>query len=212
MQQCVRIAVVHECEDVEVGEVHEQHRVSDRGEVLHSSHRGNEDPLFEASHEIGGQFNVAKQVPGKEEFHETIRYFGRKLELTGVTVKLNTRVTRAEHMGNVRMYDSFGAILRGFEKNSFRFLKENAFTGIQVVLASILLTSWLPVLILLLLNHLWRQAILFGLLPSVILFPWYRSASTLLAPVAIYLFQYVALNGMFKTLTGRKSIWKGREV
>jgi 2,4-dienoyl-CoA reductase (NADPH2) len=38
------------------------------------------------------QFNMAKRVPGKEEFHETIRYFKRKLELTGVNVQLNRRV------------------------------------------------------------------------------------------------------------------------
>jgi glycosyltransferase involved in cell wall biosynthesis len=125
---------------------------------------------------------------------------------------LRARVTRAEHMGNVRMYDSFSAILRGFEKNSFRFLKQNPFTGVQVVIASILLTSWLPVLALLLLNHLWRQAILFALLPSLILFPWYRNLYAVTAPVAIYLFQCIALNSMFKTLTGAKSIWKGREV
>ena len=42
-------------------------------------------------------------------------------------------------MGIVRMYDSFKAILRGFEKNSFRFLRENLFTGVQVVLSSVLL-------------------------------------------------------------------------
>jgi len=49
--------------------------------------------LFDASDEIGGQFNVAKQVPGKEEFYETIRYFKKQLELTGVTLKLSTKVT-----------------------------------------------------------------------------------------------------------------------
>ena len=125
---------------------------------------------------------------------------------------LRTRVTRAEHMGSVRMYDSFGAILRGFEKNSFRFLQQNPFTAVQVVIASILLTSWLPVLVLLILQGMTRQAILFALLPTVVLFPWYRSPAALLAPVAIYLFQLVALNSMFKTLTGRKSVWKDREV
>ncbi|NQZ87972.1 MAG: NADPH-dependent 2,4-dienoyl-CoA reductase [Saccharospirillaceae bacterium] len=51
--------------------------------------------LFDGAHEVGGQFNIAKQVPGKEEFAETIRYFSRQLELTGVTVKLNTKVTAA---------------------------------------------------------------------------------------------------------------------
>ena len=49
--------------------------------------------LFDAATEIGGQFNIAKQVPGKEEFYETLRYFGKQIELTGVTLKLNTRVS-----------------------------------------------------------------------------------------------------------------------
>jgi 2,4-dienoyl-CoA reductase (NADPH2) len=54
--------------------------------------RGHQVTLFEASSEIGGQFNMAKTVPGKEEFHETIRYFNRQIELTGVDLRLNTRV------------------------------------------------------------------------------------------------------------------------
>jgi 2,4-dienoyl-CoA reductase (NADPH2) len=53
--------------------------------------RGHKVTLFEASDKIGGQFNIAKQIPGKEEFYETIRYFGRKIELTGVDLKLNTK-------------------------------------------------------------------------------------------------------------------------
>ncbi|MFZ4480738.1 MAG: FAD-dependent oxidoreductase, partial [Rhodoferax sp.] len=46
--------------------------------------------------EIGGQFNIAKQVPGKEEFYETLRYFGRQIELAGVKLKLNHRATAGE--------------------------------------------------------------------------------------------------------------------
>ena len=57
---------------------------------------GHQVTLFEGSSSIGGQFKVAMQVPGKEEFAETIRYFRRKLELTGVDVRLNRRVTREE--------------------------------------------------------------------------------------------------------------------
>ena len=53
--------------------------------------RGHEVHLFEASHEIGGQFNMAKEIPGKEEFHETIRYFNKQIEITGVNLHLNTR-------------------------------------------------------------------------------------------------------------------------
>jgi 2,4-dienoyl-CoA reductase (NADPH2) len=41
--------------------------------------------LFEASGEIGGQFNMAKRIPGKEEFYETLRYFGKMIEKQGVT-------------------------------------------------------------------------------------------------------------------------------
>lgn len=57
--------------------------------------RGHEVQLFDASAEIGGQLNMAKVIPGKEEFHETLRYFQKQLEITGVTVKLNTSVEAA---------------------------------------------------------------------------------------------------------------------
>lgn len=49
-----------------------------------AAERGHRVSLFDAAGEIGGQFNVAKRVPGKEEFHETLRYFRNKLESTGV--------------------------------------------------------------------------------------------------------------------------------
>jgi 2,4-dienoyl-CoA reductase (NADPH2) len=55
--------------------------------------RGHDVTLFDSANEIGGQFNIAKQVPGKEEFFETIRYFGKQIELTGVNLQLNTRVS-----------------------------------------------------------------------------------------------------------------------
>lgn len=53
--------------------------------------RGHNVTLFEADDKIGGQFNIAKQVPGKEEFSETLRYFQRQIELTGVELRLNTK-------------------------------------------------------------------------------------------------------------------------
>ncbi len=57
-----------------------------------AARRGHHVTLFDGADEIGGQFNIAKRVPGKEEFYETIRYFARQLELTGVTLKLNCTV------------------------------------------------------------------------------------------------------------------------
>ncbi|MDD1508561.1 NADPH-dependent 2,4-dienoyl-CoA reductase [Pseudomonas sp. CNPSo 3701] len=61
-----------------------------------AAERGHSVTLFDAAVEIGGQFNVAKRIPGKEEFFETLRYFKRKLETTGVDVRLNTRVSASE--------------------------------------------------------------------------------------------------------------------
>jgi len=55
--------------------------------------RGHAVTLFEQANEIGGQFNMAKRVPGKEEFHETLRYYGRRIEQTGVQLRLGTRAT-----------------------------------------------------------------------------------------------------------------------
>ena len=52
--------------------------------------------LFEASDRIGGQFNWAMQVPGKEEFAQTLRFFGKRLEKTGVQLQLNRRASREE--------------------------------------------------------------------------------------------------------------------
>ena len=61
-----------------------------------AAQRGHEVYLFDAASEIGGQFNMAKQIPGKEEFYETIRYFKTQIELTGVHLKLNEKITADE--------------------------------------------------------------------------------------------------------------------
>lgn len=58
--------------------------------------RGHEVTLFEAADRIGGQLNVALQVPGKSEFRETLRYFGVRIEETGVELRLGHRVTAEE--------------------------------------------------------------------------------------------------------------------
>jgi 2,4-dienoyl-CoA reductase (NADPH2) len=53
--------------------------------------RGHEVHLFEAHSMLGGQFNIAKEIPGKEEFSETLRYYNRQMEINNVEVHLNTR-------------------------------------------------------------------------------------------------------------------------
>jgi len=58
-----------------------------------AAQRGFDVTLFDAAEQIGGQFNVARQVPGKEEFNETLRYFDKQLTLAGVKRALGRKVT-----------------------------------------------------------------------------------------------------------------------
>jgi 2,4-dienoyl-CoA reductase (NADPH2) len=60
-----------------------------------AAQRGHAVTLFDAAHEIGGQFNLAKRIPGKEEFHETLRYYRRMIDVHGIGLRLNTRVDAA---------------------------------------------------------------------------------------------------------------------
>jgi 2,4-dienoyl-CoA reductase (NADPH2) len=63
--------------------------------ALVAAGRGHEVTLFEGAPEIGGQFNLAKRIPGKEEFRESLRYFGRQLEMLRVRIELGRRVDAA---------------------------------------------------------------------------------------------------------------------
>ncbi len=58
-----------------------------------AAERGHQVTLFEAAAVIGGQFNLARKIPGKEEFNETLRYFAQRIKQTGVKLKLNTPAT-----------------------------------------------------------------------------------------------------------------------
>lgn len=61
--------------------------------AVSAAERGHAVTLFDAAAEIGGQLNIAKRIPGKEEFDETLRYYRTQLELRGVDVRLNTTAT-----------------------------------------------------------------------------------------------------------------------
>lgn len=168
--------------------------------------------LFERAvyESIGGHSAVAQSVI------EDVA-LARHAKQSGIPV----RVIRAGHLGHVRMYAGFSAIWRGFQKNSFRFLLINPWSGLQVIFASILLTSWLPVLILGLADYpklsgtallLPTPVTMLFLAPLLSLLPWYRDWRVLLSPFAIYGFQLIALNGMLAMLTRRPTLWKSRHV
>ena len=62
---------------------------------VYAASRGHEVVLFEAKSEVGGQFNLARKIPGKEEFNETIRYFMNQIRLHKVELRLNTKLDAA---------------------------------------------------------------------------------------------------------------------
>ncbi|MGH3530978.1 MAG: FAD-dependent oxidoreductase [Mycobacterium sp.] len=67
--------------------------------AVNAAQRGHDVTLFEANNFIGGQFDMARRIPGKEEFNETIRYFTTMLDKHGVVVRLRTRVSATELAG-----------------------------------------------------------------------------------------------------------------
>ncbi len=64
------------------------------------SQRGHAVDLYDAAPAIGGQLNMAKVIPGKEEFHEMLRYFERQVDLSDIHVRLNTHITADELRAN----------------------------------------------------------------------------------------------------------------
>lgn len=61
--------------------------------AITAAQRGHEVVLYEQSDQIGGQFNIARKIPGKEEFNETLRYFHNQVDLQGVKLRLGTQAT-----------------------------------------------------------------------------------------------------------------------
>ena len=65
--------------------------------AVYAANRGHQVTVFEAAAQIGGQFNIAKTIPGKEEFYETLRYFKRQIELQPrIKLQLNHKASLEE--------------------------------------------------------------------------------------------------------------------
>jgi hypothetical protein len=85
--------------------------------------------------------------------------------------------------------------------------------GFWVMTGSLVMTSWLPVLLFQLYVQTWAAAAVVAILPAVLLYPWYGSVGrALLAPFGIYAFLLIALNALFRTTFGIPMQWKGRAV
>lgn len=80
--------------------------------AIYAAKRGHTVTLFEKADQIGGQFNMAKQIPGKEEFHETIRYFCRQLEILNIDVKLEHQAKASDLVGFDNVVIATGVVPR----------------------------------------------------------------------------------------------------
>ncbi|WOT06806.1 NADPH-dependent 2,4-dienoyl-CoA reductase [Shewanella youngdeokensis] len=89
--------------------------------AIYAASRGHQVVLFEAKSEVGGQFNLARKIPGKEEFDETIRYFLNQIKLHDIELRLNTKldasVASAEKFDEIVM--SAGVIPRPLDLPGF---------------------------------------------------------------------------------------------
>lgn len=151
---------------------------------------------------IGTHAAVAKSVIGDMD-----------LALRAKRHRGQVRVVRAESMAFGRMYESFRAIWRGFSKDSFRFLRANPRAGLQMIAASLLAASWLPILLWLAYERQWIGVGLFAAMPAVLFAPWHRSLrKALMTPLAICILPFITLNGMVCSFFGKTVIWKGRRV
>jgi 2,4-dienoyl-CoA reductase (NADPH2) len=72
--------------------------------ATYAASRGHQVKVFDSSNQIGGQFNIAKTIPGKEEFYETLRYFKRQIELQpNIELVLNHTATYEELAKQIMM-------------------------------------------------------------------------------------------------------------
>lgn len=127
--------------------------------------------------------------------------------------RMKVQVVRGEHLGAVRRYEGFNGLRLNFEKNSVGFASVNPRCGLKVTLACLVLTSYLPVLAVLLSQQMWFAAALFAILPILLLLPWYTSVlGLILSPLAFYIVPAIALTAMLAAVHDRTVKWKGRPI
>lgn len=73
--------------------------------AIEAAELGHKVTLFERSSHIGGQFNIAKEIPGKEEFHETLRYFHERIKTLGICLSINTDITESQALNTFQTFD-----------------------------------------------------------------------------------------------------------
>jgi chlorobactene glucosyltransferase len=131
-----------------------------------------------------------------------------KLAALGSRHRLKFGVARAEDSGRVQFREAWRMVERG----AFRFTMGNLWAGFTIMMATLSIALWLPVLVWLLAGRHWLAAGAFALLPATVTVSWYRSARALLAPLAIYWMLPIMCNGLVAVVVGRPVRWKGRLI
>jgi glycosyltransferase involved in cell wall biosynthesis len=127
--------------------------------------------------------------------------------------RLKLATARAPGLGHARMYKGYAGIRDGIRRQAFRFMLVNPMIGIVIIGSASLAVLWLPALAWLIWRKQWVAAAIFGLVPTLLLRPWYRNWGTaLLAPVAIYAILPTLARGLVCALFGKPVQWKGRTV
>jgi chlorobactene glucosyltransferase len=99
-----------------------------------------------------------------------------------------------------------------FERNAHRFTEVSPRIGILILLAALSCTLWLAAVAWLLIERQWVAAAACGLVPLLLLLPWYRGLRVLLAPLGIFGMLPVLARGFIAAITGRAVEWKGRVI
>jgi chlorobactene glucosyltransferase len=127
--------------------------------------------------------------------------------------RMKIGVARAPKLGHARMQIGLAGIWSGFERNAFRFMVVSPWIGITILITVCSLALWAPILGMLLREHHPLAAMVFALLPIVLLWPWYRwGLGALLSPLAIYGMLPVIAHAFLSAFTGRRIEWKGRTI
>jgi 4,4'-diaponeurosporenoate glycosyltransferase len=135
------------------------------------------------------------------------------LAYTAKRHRMNQKVMRAEDLGIIRRADGLRGVWRWLERSSFRFMLVSRGCAWKVLASAVVMTFYVPVIVALVWIDKIALACAVALIPIVLLARWYGGLHrSLLAPYAIYAFDFIGVLALLGSAFGRGIAWKGRRV